>query len=231
MKSFVAAALLALCAVPARPEGGTCRPSWPGSDALWRIVSECLEPSVPDYCSRCPSPLAGACGGAASCRGTTELWAKNADFAAIRDIKMCGKDCPAGFVHGLALPIARVCGAEDSRRPPGIWRFAWEAALAKIPRPDEILLAVNPMGARSQNQLHVHLLRFKAGARARLEALRPVAIANLDDAWTAAGEHARRAGLGGEFGIAVAGAAGGKGFLAAAVPGSAEKEFGDAACR
>jgi hypothetical protein len=230
MKGLAAAALI-LWAVPACPQSEACRPSLPGSDALWRIVSQCLDTSVPDYCSRCPSPLKGTCGGAASCRATTEVWAKSDAFVAIRDLKMCADGCPAGFVHGLVLPLARVCGEEDPRRPPKIWRFAWDTAAAKIPRQDQIVLAVNPLGARGQNQLHIHLLRFKDDGRARLAALQPTAIAELDDVWNAAEEHARKSGLSAGYGIAVAKAADGKGFLVAAVPGGAEKALGESSCR
>ncbi|MFM7698903.1 MAG: CDP-diacylglycerol diphosphatase [Limnohabitans sp.] len=76
----------------------------------------------------------------------------------MRDIKMCG--CPVQFLHGLVLPKSRVTGVEDAQRPEAIWQFAWEMATERIPQND-IALVVNPKARRSQNQLHVHLVRLK----------------------------------------------------------------------
>jgi len=80
----------------------------------------------------------------------------NDRFTALRDIKMCG--CPSDFVHGPALPIYRVTGVEDPLRPEGIWQFAWDVAIQRM-KPESIALVVTPRLHRSQNQLHVHLLR------------------------------------------------------------------------
>jgi CDP-diacylglycerol pyrophosphatase len=96
------------------------------------------------------------------------VWAKTAQFVAIRDLRMCG--CDAGFVAGLALPRARVTGIEDPVRPEGVWRFAWGIARDRIPDDLEIGLVINPIEARSEDQMHIHLLRLKPGARAELDA-------------------------------------------------------------
>ncbi len=104
-------------------------------------------------------------------RGTPDadvVWAKTKQFVAIRDLKMCG--CPSGFVAGLAIPRARVTGIEDPRRPEGIWPFAWEAARRRIPDDRQIGLTLNPRNLRSQNQLHVHMLRLRPETRAWLDA-------------------------------------------------------------
>ena len=96
------------------------------------------------------------------------MWAKTKEFVAIRDLKMCG--CPPGFVAGLALPRARVTGIEDPRRPEGIWPFAWQVARTRIPDERQIALAINPKDARSENQMHVHMLRLRPETRAWLDA-------------------------------------------------------------
>ena len=78
-------------------------------DALREIVSECLDTTALQYCRVCPWPRADqSCPGHADCRDTTQVWAESDNYVAIRDIKMCG--CPEGFVHGLALPRARITG-------------------------------------------------------------------------------------------------------------------------
>src|SRR5262245_55323697 len=148
---------------------------------LWRIVSQCLDPSVAGYCATCPSPIGGACSADTICTRTTEVWAETPTFVAIRDIKMCG--CPEGFVHGLALPRARVFGIEDERRPSGIWPFAWAAATSRIAEPTSIALVVNPPDERTQDQLHVHLVRLAPDARRRLAARSPGRTAALDPVW------------------------------------------------
>jgi CDP-diacylglycerol pyrophosphatase len=126
-------------------------------DALWEIVSTCLDPGAADYCTACISPREEA-GCNCPCRNSTQVWAESKDFVVVRDRKMCG--CPEGFVHGLALPRNRVSGVEAAARPDGIWEYAWTSAARRMPE-NEIALAVNPKGKRSQDQLHVHLVRVK----------------------------------------------------------------------
>jgi CDP-diacylglycerol pyrophosphatase len=151
-----------------------CLSAAPSRNILVGIVTDCLNPGELWYCSRCASPQAGYCGGANSCECTTEVWDQSQEYVAIRDIKMCG--CPEGFVHALALPRLEVTGVEDPRRPNGLWPFAWEAARRRISDESEIALAVNPPGDRTQDHLHVRLVRLTADARRRVSALEAVRI-------------------------------------------------------
>ena len=199
-----------------------------GSDVLWRIVSECLDPGESGYCSRCAWPVEGSCGAGRDCRSSTQVWAETQDFVAIRDVKMCG--CPLGFVHGLALPRTRVTGVEDPRRPAGIWAFAWETARRQISSESEIALVVNPPGGRTQEQLHVHLVRLAPGARARVAARTVAPAAALDQVWAAAGRAAAAAKLD-AYGVLVMRDDTGHGFLVLADAASPEGAFTVASCR
>ena len=130
-----------------------------------------------------------------TCRATTHVWARSADrrFIVIRDLKMCHLEAgphDARFVHGLALPLTRVSGVEDEQlytapEQNGIWQLAWDAALAQGLREDEIALVANPPVVRSQNQLHIHIVR-------RNGVVLPPAIAltGLEDVW----QHVAEAG-------------------------------------
>jgi hypothetical protein len=84
-------------------------------DALWDIVSTCIDregaPDAP-FCG-CKAFLRSCCGDPATPNDAV-VWAKRADFVAIRNLNMCG--CGGAFVAGLALPQTRVPG---SRIPPG----------------------------------------------------------------------------------------------------------------
>jgi CDP-diacylglycerol pyrophosphatase len=217
--ALVAAAILAGCA----PHAGGSR------DILWRIVSHCLDASVPDYCRTCTSPIEGACGDARGCKATVDVWAKTSEYVAIRDIKMCG--CPTGFVHGLALPRARVTGIEDARRPAGIWPFAWQTAKSRIADEQQIALVVNPPGLeRTQDQLHVHLLRLTPGARARLAADSPTRAPHLDLVWDVADRHAAAKGLA-SYGVLVMRDDASNDFLVTTQRGSPEDQFTASTCR
>jgi len=170
-------------------------------DVLWRIVSECLDASTPEYCARCFSPIERVCGDR-GCAKTVQVWAETPEYVAIRDIKMCG--CPAGFVHGLALPRSRITGVEDPRRPAGIWPFAWRAAQTRIADEGQIALVVNPPGLqRTQDQLHVHLVRLAAGAHRQLAARSPARTASLEEVWDVAAASAAARGLA-DYGVLVA---------------------------
>lgn len=150
-------------------------------DKLWSIISTCLDPVDADYCRRCDSPRTdSACAPGRRCEDTTEVWAETSEYLAIRDIKMCS--CPAGFVHGLALPRARLKGLEASPLPDGIWTFAWGVAKAKIADESTIALVVNSARGRTQNQLHVHLVRLREDAR-RAFSGRMASVSRLDDVW------------------------------------------------
>jgi CDP-diacylglycerol pyrophosphatase len=204
-----------------------CAPRDEGKrDVLWRIVSQCVDPSRADYCATCRAPVVGSCAEEA-CRRTTEVWAQTADYVAIRDIKMCGCEKP-GFVHGLALPRFRVTGVEDRARPPGIWAFAWSVARARIGDEREIALVVNPPGLeRTQDQLHVHIVRLASGARARVAALSPAPTGRLDEVWDVATRHAGRRTA---YGVLVARDDVGSGFIVVTDPRSPEDQFTTAVC-
>ncbi|HEV8534082.1 MAG TPA: CDP-diacylglycerol diphosphatase [Methylomirabilota bacterium] len=190
-------------------------------DALRLIVEECLDPAEPRYCARCRWPQAGTCDLEYPCTRTTEVWAQSQEFVAIRDIKMCG--CPAGFVHGLAMPRYPVSGIEDWRRADGLWRFGWEAARARIGDDRAIALVVNPPGLRTQDQLHIHLVRLLPQARPRVDALNPARVDRLEEVWLAAGRHAAGRGLN-AYGVIVILASDG-GWLVASEAGSPEEEY------
>ncbi len=153
-------------------------------DVLYEIVSNCMDTTVWDYCRVCRWPRTDqACPQNPDCKNTTELWAESDNYVVIRDSKMCG--CPEGFVHGLALPRTHITGIEDKVLPDGIWKFAWESASKRIEDQSAIALVVNPREERNQDQLHVHLLRLKAGAR-KLFAGRPeqiIHVGSLDKIW------------------------------------------------
>jgi CDP-diacylglycerol pyrophosphatase len=133
------------------------------SDTLLHIVQQCVDVRTPNYCGQCRLPQKNAgCLEAPSCRATVEIWDEDKDFVAMRDIKMCG--CPDDFVHGLVLPKATITGVEDPNKPDSIWPFSWRTALSRMSAED-IALVVNPRLRRTQNQLHVHLVRLKPDSR------------------------------------------------------------------
>src|SRR5262245_41270821 len=139
-------------------------------NALWDIVSTCIDrdggaPKT-HYCE-CEA-FARSCCYERATPNAVVVWAETSEFVAIRDLKMCG--CATGFVAGLALPRTLVTGIEDPARPEGIWPFAWAVARDRISEELEIGLVINSIEARSQNQMHVHMLRLKPGARDVLEA-------------------------------------------------------------
>ena len=134
-----------------------------------------------------------------TCRRTTHVWARSADrrFIVIRDLKMCEeKERPhdTRFVHGLAIPLTRVWGVEDEQlyaapEQNGIWQLAWDAALAQGLREDEIALVANPPAVRSQNQLHIHIVRRNGAA------LPPaIALPDLRNVWQRAAEAGKNIG-------------------------------------
>lgn len=200
----------------------------PSRGALWQTISTCLDPGIADYCGRCPTPLADTpCGKALGCRETTEVWGETPEYAAIRDTKACG--CPAGYVHGLAIPRTRVTGVEDPRRPDGIWAFAWEVGRKRIGDESAMALAVNPKRRRSQDQLHVHIVRLLPEARARLAKVGATRVKTLVEVWRVAARSAEAAGLA-DYGVLVVRAPEG-GFLVRVEEGSPEKMYTRARCR
>ena len=163
------------------------------SDILLDIVKHCVDPKLENYCARCRAPIAEvACSPETSCRKTTEVWSINTEYVAIRDIKMCA--CPASFVHGLVMPLQVITGVEDPLRPEGIWQYAWDAAKQRLDS-DSIALVVNPQNFRSQNQLHVHLVRLKPQARAEFKSMATGNSSNLWNVWKIAAELAKQQNL------------------------------------
>jgi CDP-diacylglycerol pyrophosphatase len=163
------------------------------SDILLDIVTHCVNPVATNYCSVCRVPRNDAmCGEPLECKKNTEVWALSDRFTVIRDIKMCG--CEAPFVHGLALPTTPVTGVEDPRRPEGIWKFAWDAGVRRI-APEALALVVNPRLRRSQNQLHVHIVRLAPEVGQRLDQENPSYVRNLDAIWATASRDAAAKGL------------------------------------
>lgn len=156
-------------------------------NALWDIVSHCVDPGKPNYCEDCKWPMVGSI---CSCLKTTEVWEKSADYVAIRDRKMCG--CPSDFVHGLALPLKKVTGVEDKNRPAGIWTFAWGVAKKRI-KESEIALVVNPLTCRGQDQLHVHIVKLNREGHKIIDVSHSASVESLDQVWNKADELARNA--------------------------------------
>jgi CDP-diacylglycerol pyrophosphatase len=112
---------------------------------------------------------------------------------------MCG--CPASFVHGLVMPLQVITGVEDPLRSEGIWQYAWDVAAQRIDT-DSIALVVNPQNFRSQNQLHVHLVRLKPEARAEFKSMATATSANLLNVWKIAAELAKQQNLS-DYGVLV----------------------------
>ena len=196
------------------------------SDILLEIVQNCLNVKTINYCKLCRAPqLSANCSGISSCSSSIEVWAEDYDFVAIRDIKMCG--CPSDFFHGLVLPKSVVTGIEDDRRSDEIWQFAWNVAEQRIPI-HEIALAVNPKSKRSQNQLHVHLVRLKPGWNPKLESSWMGTTENLSQIWSLASQVANAQQMT-EYGVLVAKSPQG-GYRLALTSDSPEWEFTQAIC-
>jgi CDP-diacylglycerol pyrophosphatase len=106
---------------------------------------------------------------------------------------MCG--CDKDFVHGLVIPRTRIIGIEDPRRPDGIWSFAWDEARKHIQNDAAIALVVNPANWRSQDQLHVHIVRLLPDARRRFSDSTSVRVHSLSSVWHQAANKAARLGL------------------------------------
>ena len=147
----LAAAILALC-VGLGLGALAARAADP--DALWKIVhGHC----VPDADNGDPAPCALV----------------TANDAVLKDIN--------GATQFLLIPTARVTGIEDpavlAPGAPNYFADAWSArrfveakAGHALPR-DAVALAINPPGARSQGQLHIHVDCIRPGIRNALRAL------------------------------------------------------------
>jgi len=191
------------------------------SDILLNIATQCINPKTQNYCNQCVSPrIDSSCGNPQDCKNTTEVWSENEQFVSIRDIKMCG--CSKDFIHGLAIPRSEVTGIEDIRRQEEIWQFAWETS-KKIIEPDLIALVVNPKSHRSQNQLHVHLVRIDPKVKNKFNAYIFTYVKNLDHVWETAGKLAAKNSLI-DYGILVTRATSNQ-FTVLITPNSPESEF------
>jgi len=191
------------------------------SDILLNIVTQCINPKAQNYCNQCISPRTNSnCGSARECKNTTEVWSENEQFVAIRDIKMCG--CGKDFIHGLAMPKSEVTGIEDVRRQEEIWQFAWDIS-KKIIEPELIALAVNPKSRRSQNQLHVHLVRIDPKVKNKFNTYTYAYVKNLEHVWESAANLAAKSSLI-DYGILVTQATSNQ-FIVLITPNSPEGEF------
>ena len=199
-------------------------------DVLWGIV-QCLNGQSPAVRATPESP-GHACGTIV----LDEADEPGQDSVILEDTKMSKCSLNAGasenkprsfaYVHALAIPLARMTGVEqEENRPQGIWDLAWRKAKLYIPETNDIALVANPKAQnqyRSQDQLHIHLVRLKPGARAEIlnakgsRRVPPTYIDRLsgtpDPVWAAAelnaGMLAARLGVApglksGAFGIAV----------------------------
>ena len=170
------------------------------SDILLHIATQCVDPSLVNYCSNCMLPrLDTDCGKGLECKKTNEVWEMNPDYVAIRDIKMCG--CSKGFIHGLAMPRVTVTGVEDPIRPESIWPFAWSVGVDRIEE-NSLALVVNPKSQRTQNQLHVHILRLNDEARQKFKQYGFAIVGGIDRVWDVAEKIANSRGLG-DYGVLV----------------------------
>ena len=196
------------------------------SDILLEIIQNCLNVKTTNYCQLCRAPqLSANCSGTSSCSSSIEVWAENDDFVAIRDIKMCG--CPSDFVHGLVLPKSVVTGIEDDLRSDEIWQFAWNVAEQRM-QIQEIALAVNPKSKRSQNQLHVHLVRLKSDLNPKLKSSWIGTTEDLSRIWSLASQAAQARQMT-EYGVLVTHSPQG-GYRVALTSDSPEWEFTQAIC-
>lgn len=167
------------------------------ADALWQIVARCVDRTdrTTPYCA-CPA-FARSCCGDTTTPDVDVVWGETSEFVAIRDMTMCG--CDPAFTAGLAMPRTRITGIEDPARPDAIWPFAWRIARTRIADEQAIALVINPDDARTQNQMHVHILRLLPDARERLDetpGLVTVDVPDLQRVFTAGAERVGASAIG-----------------------------------
>lgn len=195
---------------------------------LWDTISNCLDITALDYCGICSVPrMESACPGPMTCKTRLQIWSESDNYIALRDRKMCG--CPDGFIHGLAIPRVPVAGIEDPKRPSGIWSFAWEVARTRISDNLAIALAVNSSHDRSQDQLHVHIVRLQKDVRNQFAKLSMTQIRSLDQVWDVAQEKAQSLQVT-DYGVLVVAHPDG-GYLVFIDQGSIEKKYTEATCK
>jgi len=197
---------------------------------LWTLIESCLEATPGPGASHCHAPRADDVPDRdPRCMTTTQVWAQTAAHVAIRDLKMCG--CAAPFVHGLALPLARISGIEAAELAVGIWPFAWRVAREHIPDEASIALVVNSKGRRTQDQLHIHLVRLRPNARDRFAHGLSGTVATLDDVWSLAEKLAQQHAFE-DYGVLVAkGQQGDFTVLVGSAKQSLEFEYTQSTCR
>jgi CDP-diacylglycerol pyrophosphatase len=227
------------CTLPSKPIESS---DFSNRCVLYGIVRNCLNPSSSNYCTACNRPVAEApCSVKDECL-RTEIWEKNSSFVAMKDgFKSCG--CSKDFVHGLVLPLGPVTGVEDPRtisnpKLVGIWEFAWGVGQKKISEPNEIILTANAFDQRSQDQLHIHIVRMAPDIRSKVLALKlgafqaqeivghvrgvAVKIKSLKEVWSTAKSAARGAGFA-DYGIAVL--KNGDNYIVVSTDGSHKEDF------
>lgn len=129
-------------------------PAARGPNALWTIVSQQCLPDLQHNGSSAPCAL-------------IERGDRPDGFAILKDVE--------GKSQYLLIPTARVQGIETptllQAQAPHYFSFAWDnrhlvsAALGRQLQDDEVSLAINPLHARSQQQLHIHIDCVNAGVR------------------------------------------------------------------
>ena len=161
---------------------------------LRNMATQCVDNAAHDYCQLCSTPRSDStCPMHDVCKKSIDVWAQTTEFFAMRDIKMCG--CrQTSFVHGLVIPRQPITGVEDPARPESIWAFAWQVGLSKIPA-DELALAVNPQGQRSQDQLHVHVVRLQQSVQSQRQTWNATQLDALTQVWQTAQRLAEARGL------------------------------------
>jgi CDP-diacylglycerol pyrophosphatase len=157
---------------------GAWRLLWPGSNALWSIVSTQCVPQAQAQAAQNVCVKVDLAGG----------------YAVLKDIR--------GAAQYLLIPTRRIGGIESAALldadAPNYWRDAWQArglveqALHAPLARDEIGLAINSYSGRSQNQLHIHIDCMRPDVVAALAAQR----GKLSEQWTdipqlLAGQHYR----------------------------------------
>jgi CDP-diacylglycerol pyrophosphatase len=157
--------LPAACAAPRPPDAAPTQ-----RDALWRIVQQqCL----PDWRqNHDPAPCVQL---------VTDGLSQG--YVVLADRK--------GGAHFLLIPVQRLSGIEDARvlraDSPNYFEAAWQArevlvnAVGHAVRRDAVGLAINPLGHRGQDQLHIHVACLQPRVQAQLQLLAP----SLNADWSA----------------------------------------------
>lgn len=129
------------------------------------------------------------------CGRAIYVWpeSNNGISAVIDDLKMClpngSIESDPPFMHGLAMALEGVSGIEDEQLyvpnsvAAQLWVSAWQAAVRRGIEEGSIALVINPALNRTQNQLHMHIVRR---SRCVKQYENVVALPDLSDVWQAA---------------------------------------------